>query len=162
LTAATILSTPARAVAEHAATDFAERRVARAAALGGVAGVRSMAPLAALAARGCIGGDGAGRYVLIAAGIGECLADKHPRVPSRSALPALAERLVTSALAGREVAGARGAVAAAGAAGVSAVTAERARGVVARRTGLPDAVVGLLEDALAAGAAVALTRRVRS
>lgn len=158
MTAATTFRTHARAVAEHAPAGPAERQVARAAALGAVAGLRSMTPLAALAAGGRIGGGGASRYALIAAGLAELVADKHPRVPSRSALPALAARFATAALAGRQVAGARGAGAAAGMAGVTAIVAARARGSVARRTGLPDPAVGLLEDALAAGAAVALTR----
>ncbi|MBC5810441.1 MAG: hypothetical protein GIW95_06275 [Candidatus Eremiobacteraeota bacterium] len=132
---------------------------ARAAALGAVSGLRSMTPAAALGLRG-------GAAVAVSLGVaalGELAGDKHPKAPSRLTAPSLAFRALMGGVAGAliakrldarpEIGFALGAVAALGA----SVAGYSVRMMAPTRTGLPAPVVALVEDAIAVGAAMALT-----
>jgi len=127
--------------------------------LGAAGGLRTSAPFAALAARGRAG-HGLGRWALLGGAAGEVVVDKLPRTPARTSPPALAGRLVAASLAGGRIGGAGGAAAACAAAGLSALAGERARRALGARTGVPDPLLGAAEDLLAAGAALAATRRL--
>jgi uncharacterized membrane protein len=142
--------------------------VRNAALLGAAGGLRTAMPWAALAARGRLG-HGPRRWAPIASAGGELVADKLPRTPSRTTPPGLAGRLVGGAFAGRLLARASGADAhgaavcaliASGAACGSAFAGERTRAALGRRTGLPDPVFAVAEDAIAVGVALAATRRL--
>lgn len=134
------------------------RRLRDAAVLGVATGLRSMTPIAVLAARNRLGGSPAGRAALIAAGGGELLADKLPGVPPRTAPPVLGGRIAAGAFVGARVAGPLGAATGAVAAAAGAVGATRLRAAIGRSTALPDPLLGAVEDVLAVGAAVAATR----
>jgi len=129
-----------------------------AAALGAVCGLRTFTGPALLAARGRLG-TGPVRSLLVAAGLGELIADKLPMIPPRSDPASLLARLLSGAAVGRAVAGRDGA--GAGAAGAAATTylSERLRAGIGERTQVPDPWLGLAEDALAAGTAVLVSRR---
>jgi uncharacterized membrane protein len=148
-----------------------------AAAFGAVAGARSLTAPAALAralASGPAPREGparqlADRAVARALGIlalGELVADKLPGVPNRNAALPLLGRAASGALVGAAVgAGARGGRAAGGAIGATAavLAAEatyRARRQVGRQTGLPNAVLGVLEDLAVLAVARWATARV--
>jgi uncharacterized membrane protein len=138
--------------------------LADAAALGVVAGMRSMIPMAALAFR-----LGKGRRVpewlqaravrlpLLLGAAAELVYDKLPNAGSRLAAPSLAARSSAGGLAGAVVAhafgGSRalGAVVGVGAALVSTLFFHRLRSVVDRRAKVPDVVSAIAEDALAFG-----------
>ena len=151
---------------------------AYAAALGWVAGMRSMTPPALLARtladrRGVarlLGrrqparalGSEAAQTLLPLAALGEIVADKLPMTPARTSPAALAGRLATGALAGAALAAGRredpAASAVAGA--VAAVASSFAMMALRKRAGealdVPDPVVALAEDALAVGAGLAV------
>jgi uncharacterized membrane protein len=80
--------------------------------------------------------------VLLAAG-GELIADKLPGMPSRLEPRGLTGRLLSGAIAGRQVAGAPGAAGGAGAALASAFIGNRAR------TAVPTPLAAIAEDCLA-------------
>jgi uncharacterized membrane protein len=151
-----------------------------AAALGAVAGARSMAAPAVIARalpRGPAPRQSPGRQlaspvaarVLTVLSLGELVADKLPGVPNRNAPFPLLGRALSGALVGATVgAAAGGGRARNGAIGaIAAVLATEAtylaRRQVGERTGLPSAVLGALEDAavlaLAGWAAAHVERR---
>lgn len=154
----------------------------RAAALGVVAGLRSMTPLALLSAAGSLpgpdhafGGRSAGplsllqspailRMSLLAAA-GELAGDKLPFIPSRLAAPVFGWRLTVGAAAGAAVCDdarlplAPGAALGAAGAALGSVAGYRARTTLARATSLPDPVWALVEDAVAVGLGVFALRR---
>lgn len=134
------------------------QRVGGAALLGAVCGMRTFLGPAALAMRGRLGGTRA-RVALVTLAAGEAIGDKTPVVPPRTAAPALAARVVSGTLTGRRLAGTPGLAAGAIGAVAGAFAATRARAGLAERAGLPTAVLGLAEDAVALAAAVLATRR---
>lgn len=148
--------------------------IARAAAIGIVAGLRSQVPLALIAGAARLA-TGSGlrppfdrlttRSTTAALGIsaaGEIVVDKLPVVPNRLQPGPLAGRLLFGALAAAalaDLAGAtRGPAALAGAAGaaVGSVVGRQWRVGVAEQTDLPDFIPAVIEDAaaLALGAAI--------
>ena len=128
--------------------------LASAAALGAVSGLRTFAGVSGLALKGTWGRGG--RTAALAAAAGEIGLDKLPMVPPRSDAPALAGRAVTGALVGRAIAGSRGAGAGAACALATTYGSERLRAMIGQRTGVPDALLGAIEDALAIGTAAAV------
>lgn len=129
-----------------------------AALLGAAGGLRAAMPWAALALRGRVGG-GARRWAPPAAAV-ELVLDKLPRTPSRTAPPGLAGRLVGGALVGGMLGGGSGAAIACAMGGASAFAGERTRAALGRRTGLPDPLLAVAEDAVAVTLALAATRRL--
>ncbi|SDZ38103.1 Uncharacterized membrane protein [Micromonospora pattaloongensis] len=151
----------------------------RAAVLGGATGARSMTGLAGVAlttrpdrAPGWVGrlGNRWGRGVTATAALGEMLADKSPRIPSRLSPPVLAERITVGAVSAAALArrdGGRPAVAVllavAGVVGMSVVGA-RWRAYAQQRGRTTAAAAALVEDLAAvvlAAAACAPRRRGR-
>lgn len=149
----------------------------RAALLGVLSGSRSATPLAVLAlnhdvqeARGRwqrwrLFRSPIGRGALVAAGVGELVGDKLPATPSRVDAGPLFGRAVSGAVAGIAMAGTgrRGtpvAAALAGACGalVGSWLFYRARKAVVEKTGVPDVVVALVEDAVAISGSIAVVR----
>ena len=126
--------------------------LARAAAAGAASGLRSFSALAALAARGRLGGRWSRPAMLCAAAV-ELVADKLPATPARVEPGPFAVRLATGALAGGRVGGPRGAAAGALTAAVASVAAYRARRAIGPRLGVPDPVIGAAEDVVALGIA---------
>lgn len=146
---------------------------ARAAALGAVAGLRSMMPLALLAATANRPGDTPSgsrapglppllrsRGALIGFGLaagGELVGDKLPQTPSRLAAGPLGARLFLGATAGALVCRAGGqsplpgAVLGAVAAGAFAFAGYHLRAAAGRATPIPDPAWGAVEDAIALG-----------
>lgn len=90
--------------------------------------------------------------------VGELGGDKLPAIPPRSDPLSVAGRLATGALAGWTVGGREGARLGATGAAATTYASERARAILAGRTGLPDPLLGVAEDALAVGVAVAASR----
>lgn len=129
-----------------------------AALLGVAAGLRSMTPVAVLAAHDRLGGSSAARGALIAAGAGELVVDKLPGVPPRTAPPVLGGRIAVGAFLGARVAGPPGAAVGAAAAAAGAIGATRLRAALGRSLPLPDPLLGVVEDALAIGVAIVATR----
>jgi uncharacterized membrane protein len=143
-------------------------------ALGVLAGLRSMTPLAVVAWASRLGrldldptplaflGSGVAAWFFAAAALGELVADKLPFTPNRTALGPFAARLLTGALSGGAVAaGAGGSLAegaVAGAVGAVAGTfgGYRARTGLVRALGTPDWVVAVMEDVIAVGGAILL------
>ncbi len=118
----------------------------RAAALAGFAcGLRTFSAPLALALRGRLGG----RSFLAVAAAGELVGDKLPSVPSRTAPGPLALRLAAGALCGHVLAGRAGLAAGAAGAAAGSFAGQRARGLLSERTGKPDAVFAVAEDAVA-------------
>jgi uncharacterized membrane protein len=149
----------------------------RAALLGVLSGSRSATPLAVLAlnhdtpeARGRwqrwrLFRSPIGRGVLVAAGVGELVGDKLPATPSRVGAGPLFGRAVSGAVAGIAMAGTgrRGTPVAAALAGASGALVGswlfyRARKAVVEKTGVPDVVVALVEDAVAISGSIAVVR----
>jgi uncharacterized membrane protein len=132
------------------------RRLGSAALIGVVCGMRTFTGPAAVALRGRIAAPA--RLLLTAVAAGEAIGDKMPAVPARTSAPSLAARVLSGALSGRALAGAPGV--APGALGALAGTfgAYHARAALTRQTGLPDALFGVAEDALAVAAAALATR----
>ena len=128
--------------------------VRSAAVLGAVSGMRAFGGWAGLALRGRVG-DRRLRGVLLAAAAGEMAGDKTPWIPPRSDPPALAGRVISGALAGRLVGGAPGARLGAATAAAGTYASERARALLGQRLGMPDPVLGVAEDALVIGVAIA-------
>src|SRR4051794_23972950 len=121
-------------------------------ALGVLAGLRSMTPLAVVAWASRLGrldldptplaflGSGVAAWFFAAAALGELVADKLPFTPNRTALGPFVARLLTGALSGGAVAaGAGGSLvegAVAGAVGAGAATVGRRRPPPGRGRGL--------------------------
>ena len=151
-----------------------ENAYLRAAGLGVVTGLRSMLPLALLAAAVNPGGPLAGytpsrddglaarvfgcKAGLVTFGVmaaGELVADKLPFIPGRIEPPVLGERLVVGALVGASVSqlGGRsplvGALIGSAASGAGAALGYYGRTTLARLTPLPQQIWGVVEDGLA-------------
>ncbi|MGA9856759.1 MAG: hypothetical protein WBQ18_02790 [Solirubrobacteraceae bacterium] len=137
--------------------DPRRRRLTRAAALGGVSGLRTFTAPAVLAARGRWGRGPVSWLVLLAGG-GELIADKLPMVPARSEAPSLLGRILSGTAGGAEVGAAGGAGVGAASAAATTYASQRLRAELHRRTGLPDPVLGLAEDAVAVAIAYAASR----
>lgn len=127
------------------------------AALGAISGLRTFTGPAILALRGRWGDGPVARLVPLGA-VGELVGDKLPAIPPRSDAPALLARIASGAAAGATLAGPRGAGLGAAAATATTYASERLRAVVGKRTGVPDPVLGLIEDGLAIGIALWATR----
>jgi uncharacterized membrane protein len=147
----------------------------RAALLGFVAGLRSQVPVALLAVEAEQGrfDPGPGRLArrfaspegvlgaVVALG-GELVADKLPVTPSRLTPGPFLQRLATGAVVGAAVqydAGRSrglGALVGAAGAGAGAFAGTRARAVLADRTAVPGPLLGVVEDLVAVGLAVAV------
>lgn len=151
--------------------------LARAALLGLLSGSRSATPLAVLAVNhGDEEARGAwqswrlfrwwpGRAAFVVAGVGELVGDKLPATPSRIAPGPLVGRVAAGAVVGLAVAdpghgGSRLAGAVVGALGALAGSwlFYLARKSVVDRTGLPDLVVALVEDAVTVSSSFAVVR----
>jgi uncharacterized membrane protein len=93
---------------------------------------------------------------------GEIVGDKLPTTPSRTSLPPLLGRAGAGALVGAAVAEGRKPVAdallGAGAAVAAAFAGEQLRAVVGSRTGIPDQLVAVAEDAVVLVTAARLLR----
>lgn len=127
------------------------------AALAGLASsMRTTAGPAALAVRGRI--SGRARILTLIAAAGELAVDKTPLVPDRVGPPSLGGRIAAGAYTGRAVAGPAGIAVGAASAAIGSFATFRARGLATERTGLPDPVVAVAEDAVALGAALLATR----
>ena len=109
------------------------RDLSAAAVLGVGGGLRSFATPVALAVYGLGPLAGPARFIAFGAGLGELIADKHPRMPSRFSPRGLSLRLGFSSVGGRELAGWPGAGVAAGAALASAFAGSRLRVMVRGR-----------------------------
>lgn len=118
--------------------------------------MRTFAGPAMLAAHGRI--TGKPRIVVLLAAAGELAADKSPKAPDRTDVPAVVGRTLAAAYTGREIAAAPGATAGALSAVAGSYAWWRARGLVVGTTGLPDPVVAIGEDLLAMGFAAIGTR----
>jgi uncharacterized membrane protein len=119
-----------------------------AAAAGFACGLRTFSAPLALALRGRLGGTPV-RAGLALAAAGELVGDKLPSVPSRTAPGPLALRVAAGAFCGHVLGGRSGLVAGAAGAAAGSFAGQRARGELAERTGRPDAVFAVAEDALA-------------
>jgi uncharacterized membrane protein len=127
------------------------------AALAGLgSSMRTFAGPAMLAAHGRI--TGKPRIAVLVAAAGELAADKSPKAPDRTELPAVVGRTLAAAYTGREIAAAPGAAAGALSAVAGSYAWWRARGLVVDTTGLPDPVVAIGEDMLAMAFAAIGTR----
>jgi uncharacterized membrane protein len=139
----------------------------RALGLGAISGLRSMAGPALLsraATKGSVplegtalaflGSPGVSKALLLAE-LGELVGDKLPMTPSRTSLPPLLGRAAAGALVGAALLAsdggrlANGAVIGSSAAIAAAFAGERLRLLAGEKTGLPDPVVALAEDAVA-------------
>jgi uncharacterized membrane protein len=168
---------PAEATAQHpleAARQAQKQAILCSIAIGAVAGMRSMTPLALLAAAAQEPGTPVSQAVahrpilrrlrsrgaLITFGqaaLGELLGDKLPFIPARVRFGSLLGRVVVGAVAGGIVSSGwsgsaeRGAKRGAAAAFLAAWFAYAARTQLSRRTPIPDPVWAVIEDALAVG-----------
>ncbi len=112
-------------------------------------------------------GSAAARYILLAAMLGELVADKLPFTPSRTRPGPFAARVVSGALAGAALAAgsggtlALGAVAGAFGGVVGTLGGYRARTGLVRALGTPDYVVAVAEDVVAVGGAFLIVSAVR-
>ncbi len=134
----------------------AQTQLARAARLGLSAGLRTFTPLAALALGG-VGRPARARRLLAGLALAEIVGDKLPWTPSRLQLPSVAGRATSAALCGATVAGPAGLAPAVGGALAATYGGYHARATLVRRSGWPDLVWALVEDAIAivlAGSAV--------
>ena len=118
--------------------------------------MRTTAGPALLAARGSISGKP--RVAVLMATAGEFATDKLPIASDRIDPPAVGGRMASAAYTGHRIAGAPGAVAAAAAGAVGTLASWRLRGLAGQRTGLPDPLIAVGEDAIALGAAAIATR----
>jgi uncharacterized membrane protein len=141
--------------------------VARALGLGAIAGSRSMAAPAALSRAvsdgridgledtpfAALGSPGVSTALRIME-IGEFIVDKLPLTPSRTSPPPLLGRMASGALVGAALFASQGrrtvtgGVLGAASALASAYAGERLRLQTARKLGMPDPVVALLEDGI--------------
>ncbi len=140
-----------RALRDHDAPSRA-RGALSALALGASAGMRTFMAPAALALR-TPSLPMAVRAAAALAAAGEVVGDKLPGVPDRREPQALAGRVVSGAGSGWRVAGPLGAIAGGTAAMTSALAMASARARLGKALGLPDPVLAVAEDAIAAGLA---------
>jgi uncharacterized membrane protein len=150
---------------EQDAMNAAASTYTRALALGVVSGMRSMMAPALAARRAAEDPDGMPdslarprtRAALEVMAAGELLVDKLPFTPSRTLLPSLLFRAISGAVVGAAFASSRRGHPAVGAAvgAVGAISATyaayHARQLVDRKLKVADPLVGIAEDALAAG-----------
>jgi uncharacterized membrane protein len=140
-------------------------------AIGIVAGLRSMTPLAAVGWAARLGrlrlegtplavfGSGVATYLLTALMLAELVADKLPRTPSRTRPGPFVGRIVTGGLAGAALGAGTGSSLALGAvlgalgAVAGTLGGYRARTRLVPALGVPDYVVALAEDVVAVGGA---------
>jgi uncharacterized membrane protein len=140
--------------------------------IGVIAGLRSMTAPAFVAWGARLGwlrlegtalaflGSAVAAWLLVAFALGELVADKLPRTPSRTRPGPFAARILTGALSGAALTAATGASPIAGAVlGALGAVAGTLGGYAARTRlvpvlGVPDAVVALAEDVVAVGGAV--------
>jgi uncharacterized membrane protein len=120
----------------------------RAAVLGTVTGARTFLAPAALALRGRLGG--VARYVVPVLAAGEIVGDKLPMAPPRVEGPGLVGRVVSGAVSGHVVGGARGARVGAAFALASTYPSQLLRGAIVSRTGIPDIACAVPEDLVGA------------
>jgi uncharacterized membrane protein len=150
-----------------------KRAIADAAALGAVAGMRSLLPLALLSftvrrRRFPRLSSGSARIPLAVAAGAELVYDKLPFAQSRLEPPPLLARIGNGALVGGIAARSLrarpwvGAVVGGVAALASAFLSHRLRRLATERTKLPNAVGGVLEDVLAAGLSTGALRPIRA
>ena len=153
---------------------------AGAAAMGAMAGVRSMSAPAmvsqvAKAGRLAIGESEASflqsptlGVALTALAIGELIADKLPFMPDRTKAPSLTARAVTGAVSGAMICAARkkspwiGAAVGAASAVAAAYAFFHLRRLSVEKLHFPKPVAGVVEDALLAGAGMLLSSQFRS
>jgi uncharacterized membrane protein len=135
------------------------RDLAGAALLGAASGLRTSAGPAALVVRGRLLRDHPARFAVLAAAAGELVGDKLPMTPPRTAPPALAGRVASGAVSGGALAGVPGAGLGAAAAVGGAFAGSRARRGLGSRTGLPDPLLGAVEDGVVIAAAALASRR---
>jgi uncharacterized membrane protein len=127
--------------------------LAGAALLGAAAGMRTFTAPAALTLRGRLLPGSRARFAVLAAAGGEFIGDKSPGVPARTSPPAFAGRIASGIVCGRVVAGTAGAVAGGAGAVAGTLAGHRARAALGELSGLPDPVLGVVEDGVAIGAA---------
>lgn len=138
----------------------------KALALGAISGLRSMsgpAFLSRAASDGRLNLEGTSlaflgsprvSKALMAMELGELVADKLPIIPSRSSPPVLLGRAAAGALVGAALFASEerrittGAAVGASAAAATALAGERLRVFASQKTGLPDPLFGLAEDAI--------------
>lgn len=109
------------------------------------------------------------REVTGAMAAGELLADKHPEMPSRLEPPALIGRAVAGAVAAAALVPRRAstqvlvghALVGAGAAMLSTFLSYHARRAAVQRTGAPDRLVAVIEDALTYAGGALMMKRTR-
>lgn len=150
----------------------------KAAGLGAISGIRSMAGpalLARAARRGELGnlsdtpfaalGSDKTAALLTALMVGEMIGDKTPFIPARTSAPAVLGRTLFGALVGSALFvsgrrdGAPGALLGVLSALAGVYAADRLRKGVTRHLGVPDPLFGLFEDALVLSFSSRLTRR---
>lgn len=136
--------------------------IALALTVGGLTGSRSMLGPAIAADHLLPGALGRGVQLLLA---GECVADKHPQMPSRTDLLPMAGRMISGAMAAAALASSRRrrpAMAVAGAAGalVSTLLLYHVRRYACTRGGVGNITAGVVEDALALGGAELVSRQL--
>jgi uncharacterized membrane protein len=124
--------------------------------LGSCSGLRTFTAPAMLAIRTPVGSRTT-RSMIAAAAVGELIADKLPMTPARVTPPALLARIASGAIVGYGVCGATGARTGALAAAASTVIAYNARAALGSAAAIPDALLGLAEDAFAVSLAVIAT-----
>jgi uncharacterized membrane protein len=148
------------------------------AAMGAVAGMRSMsapAMLGQIAKAGLMPerssrfdflNDPKVSYPLMALAIGEVVFDKLPVMPKRTKVPSLVGRAITGGLTGASISSSKKRSALLGAAIGAAVAVGVSYGAYHLRRKasekVPDRVVGLLEDAIAAGTGMIVLSKLRS
>ena len=142
--------------------------------LGAVSGLRSMsgpASVARAARDGRISLEGTRLSFLASPRVatlltvlqaGEIVGDKLPATPSRTSLPPLLGRAGSGALVGAAVSGGgrsvAGALIGAGSAVAAAFAGEQLRGIIGQKTGSPDTLLAVVEDAIVLTAAARLLR----
>lgn len=159
-------SRPAQVDSNPRPYETAGIRASRTLGLGAISGLRSMsgpALLSRAAAKGSLQLEGTAfaflgspriSKALLVLALGELFTDKLPVTPSRTSIPPLLGRAASGALVGAALFASDGRSAATGAAlGSSAAVAaayagERMRALAGEKSGLPDPVVALAEDAI--------------
>jgi uncharacterized membrane protein len=147
--------------------------------IGVIAGLRSMTAPALIAWGAWLGrlrlagtplawlGSSVATWLLTAFALGELVTDKLPKTPSRTRPGPFATRILTGALSGAALtAGSGGSLAPGAACGAIGAVAGTLGGYMARTRlvpalGVPDAVVALVEDAVAVGGAVLIVAAVQ-
>ena len=120
--------------------------VTRAAVLGIAGGTRTFLPLAVLAVRRRVGGNGPGRFAILAASVGELGFDKDPAVPGRGEAQGVIGRLIASGIAGRELGGTPGIAAGVAGAALGTYATQKLRADLTEALPLSPTAVAALED----------------